>query len=236
MRAMPRPWTVTPHDPIEKLEDNLWAVDASLPRGKIRRRMSIARLGDGRLVFHNGIPLEEPAMQEVEAFGTPAFLVVPNGYHRLDVHAWKQRYPGLAVLCPAESRARVAAAVEVAGDLSLLPADPALGVETLGGLRNGEVALAAASGERVSLIFGDAVMNNPNFGGPEGWLWRLLGSTGGPRVTGLARLVMVKDKQALRRDLERLAELPGLVRIVPSHGAILDRDPAGTLRAVAAGL
>jgi hypothetical protein len=30
-----------------------------------------------------------------------------------------------------------------------------------------------------------------------------------------------------RAHLRRLAETPGLVRLVPSHGPVIDRDPAG---------
>jgi hypothetical protein len=47
---------------------------------------------------------------------------------------------------------------------------------------------------------------------------------------------VVRDRAALRAQLERLAAIPGLARIVPTHGAVVDRDPAGTLRRIAAGL
>src|SRR6266702_2370426 len=97
---MPRPWTVLPHGPLEKLEPNLWAVEGTIrmPAGELSRRMCIARLGDGRLLLMNGVPLREEAMREVEAFGKPSFLLVPNGYHRLGIAAFKQRYPQLRVL------------------------------------------------------------------------------------------------------------------------------------------
>jgi len=42
----------------------------------------------------------------------------------------------------------------------------------------------------------------------------------------------VADRSALRRHFERLAARPGLVRIIPSHGPILESDPAGVLRRV----
>src|SRR2546423_14452954 len=97
---MPRPWTVLPHGPLEKLEPNLWAVEGTIPMpaGELSRRMCIARLGDGRVLLMNGVPLREEAMREVEAFGKPSFLLVPNGYHRLDIAAFKERYPQLRVL------------------------------------------------------------------------------------------------------------------------------------------
>ena len=64
---MPRPWTVLSHAPLEKLQANLWSVESALPKSPIRRRMGIARFADGRLLFLNAIPLDEPSMKEIEA-------------------------------------------------------------------------------------------------------------------------------------------------------------------------
>ena len=82
---MPRPWTVLSHAPLEKLQANLWSVESALPKSPIRRRMGIARFADGRLLFLNAIPLDEPSMKEIEAWGTPAFAMAGNGFHRLDL-------------------------------------------------------------------------------------------------------------------------------------------------------
>jgi hypothetical protein len=232
----PRRWTVLPHDPIERLEDNLWAVEGALPRIALRRRMSIVRLGDGRLVFHNAVPLREPDMRAIEAWGRPSILLVPNGHHRLDIHAWKSRFPQVAVLCPAPVRRRVSEAVALTGTFAELPRDPALVPEPLAGTRTGEVAFAVRSGARVSLLFGDAVFNVPHRGGAGGLVLRLLRSSGGPRVTPLFRRFVVSDPGALAASLERLSELPGLARLVPSHGAIVSRGAPEVLRAVALNL
>jgi hypothetical protein len=75
-------WTVLPHGPIEKLSENLWRVEGTMNDGKIKRVMTIARMKDGRLVVHNAIALEPELQAEIEAFGTPAAIVVPNGFHR----------------------------------------------------------------------------------------------------------------------------------------------------------
>src|SRR5258706_9731519 len=93
-------WTVLKHRPIEKLEPNLWRVEGDLPWSGTRV-MTIVKLASGGLVIHNGIALEEDAMKEIEAFGTPEVLIVPNGFHRLDAKVYKDRYPKLKVLCPA---------------------------------------------------------------------------------------------------------------------------------------
>src|SRR6266487_1254145 len=76
-------WTVLSHGPIEKLESNVWRVQGTMPMGP-PRVMVLVRLGDGRVIVHNGIALEEERMKEIEAWGQPAFLVVPNAGHRMD--------------------------------------------------------------------------------------------------------------------------------------------------------
>lgn len=233
-----RPWIVLPHGPLERLEEDLVAVESALPRGGVRRRMTVVRLRDGRLVFHNAVPLEEPAMRELEALGDPAFLVVPNRFHRLDLHAWKQRYPRCAVLCPPPAARAVREVVPVDGPLDALPVDPGLSFETLSGSRTAEAVLVARSrdGDRASLLFGDTVMNLRPLPGLEGLLLGLAGSTGGPRVTPIARLLTVDDRRALASHLERLASTERLARLVPSHGEIVRDRAAEALRAVAARL
>jgi hypothetical protein len=236
MPTPPRPWTVLPHDPIERLEENLWAVEGSLPRGPIRRRMAIIRLSDGRLLFHNAVPLRDEDMRAVEAFGRPAFILVPNGYHRLDLHAWKERYPETAVLAPGPVRPRVAQEVAVDGTLADVPPDPAVRVETIEGSRWEEPAIVVRSGPRTSIVFGDTLMNIPHLPGPAGLVFRLIGSTGGPRVTRLTRLLTVSDRGALAAHLQRLSATPGLARLVPSHGDVVSDRAAEVLRDVARSL
>lgn len=236
-RRAPRPWTVLPHGPLESLEDNLRAVTGSLPRGRMTRRMAVVRLPDGRLVFHNAIPLDEPTMQALATWGRPAFLVVPNRFHRLDVHAFRERHPGLAVLCPSPARPLVERVVRVDGGLELLPRDPALEAVTLEGSRWGEATLLVRSpGGRATLVFGDTVMNVAHRPGLEGLVLRLLGSSGGPRVTPVARLLAVSDPRALAGHLERLAATAGLSRLLVSHGVDVSAEAPAVLRAVAAGL
>ena len=67
-------------------------------------------------------------------------------------------------------------------------------------------------------------------------LWTVTGSTGGPRVTRLFRVMAVKDKAAFKADLGRLAETPGLVRIVVSHHEPIVDRPADVLRRIAESL
>jgi hypothetical protein len=227
---MSRPWIVNPHDAIEKLESDLWSVQGELGgAARIRRRMFISRFADGRVAFFNAVPLRDEAMREVEAFGEPAFLCVPAAYHLLDVVPFKARYPRLRVLANPGVRERLAKRLAVDGGTEELPRDGQVQVHALRGTR-GEVAVSAGG----TLCFaGDTLMNLRHFGGIGGALFRLLGSTGGPRVTRIAKLFVVSDRKALREHLRELASTPGLTRIVPCHGRAIDQAPADVLRAVA---
>jgi hypothetical protein len=75
-------WTTLEHEPIQKHGDNLWSVSGRMPNPSIRRRMTVAKLANGGLVIHNAIALDDASMKELEAFGEPAYLVVPNGFYR----------------------------------------------------------------------------------------------------------------------------------------------------------
>lgn len=229
--ASERPWTVLPHDPIEKLEENLWCADAATPMGKMRRRAMVVRFPSGKLAFLNAVPLEEPAQKELEAWGEPAFLVVPNGFHRLDIAAWKKRYPAAKVLAPDERRDRVEQKVSVDGGFDLLPAE--LERVKIDGLKLQEgIFVCSHSGGRKSLLIpGDLIFNIPRERG--GLLLSLMGSSGGPKVTPLGRFLLVKDKPAVAASLRRLADTPGLTRVLVCHGEKIERDAAGVLRAVA---
>jgi hypothetical protein len=156
--------------------------------------------------------------------------VVPNGYHRLDLAPYKARYPKLKVLAAPQSEKRIAEVVPVDGSFEVLPSDPALRVVPFGGSKIGEAAFTV--GQNV-IIPGDSLFNHRHPKGFGGFLFRLSGSTGGPRVTPLMRLVGVSDKKLLAGTFRELAALPGLKRVIVSHGDHVDKDPAGVLNAIA---
>src|SRR5690349_2014310 len=95
-------WSVFPHAPAEQIDDRILSVEGSIhmPLGQFPRRMTIVRLQDGRTVVFSPVALHEPEMRKIEEFGALSFLVVPNGFHRLDSRIWKQRYPEAKVVCP----------------------------------------------------------------------------------------------------------------------------------------
>jgi hypothetical protein len=211
-------WKVLDHEPVVKLAENLWWVRGAIPGMSLKRVMTVARLGDGRLALHSPIALEAPAMAELEAFGRPAFILVPSGVHRLDAPAFKQRYPEARVLAPRGSREKVAEVVPVDGTYEDFPPDADVKLEALAGVGDLEGVMVVRSKDGVTLVFNDAVFNMDRKRDPLGFFFTtLLGSAPGPRVSRLAKLMLVKDKAAFRADLLRLADTPGLVRVIVAH-------------------
>jgi hypothetical protein len=236
MPKPPRPWIVTRHDPIEKLEDNLWAVQGDVPGVPIRRRMFIIKRSDGTLVFFGmAIPLEDDLLAEVKAWGRPSILVVTHDQHMIDARAFAEKL-GLKVYGPRECEAKMRARAEIAGMIEDVPPDPNIHIAPVAGAKTGEPAVVVRSdaGRRVSLLVSDALQNNPKES--LGLLPRLMGFSGGPKVVPVFKMMFVKDKGALKRQLTEWAELPGLVRLVPCHGDAVTSDVPAAIKSAAAAL
>jgi hypothetical protein len=228
----PRPWTVEHNEPIRKLSDRIWMVRGPVPGMgmPLPRTMVMARRADGSVVIHSAIALDDDAMRELEARGAPSVLICPNGWHRIDAHSWKQRYPAMKVYCPRSQMRAVAEVVPVDGALEDFPADDVVKAEVFDGLDK-ESVLVVRDGDRTSLAFGDTFINQAHMPGVGAFFFRLIGATGGPKVHPMMKL-MSKSKR-LRAHLLRLAEMPGLARLIPGHGDVVEENAAGVLRAAA---
>lgn len=223
--AKERPWTVHPHQPLVKHESNLWTVEGSLRNSEIRRRMTLVRMNDGGVVVISPVPLNDESMRDIEAWGPVRILIPPNPFHDMDIGPYARRYPDAKVLCVPQIHKKIRARARVDGTLHDVPPNQGLRVETLEGTRADEpcfvVDNADATGTR-SLIFTDAVFNQPHVGGTWGTLFRWLGSTGGPRVTKVFKTAAVKDRGAFRASMQRLFALPGVTRVVMAHGHVAE--------------
>lgn len=234
MASQRREWTVTEHEPIEKLDDNLWAVQGLVPGASFPRRMCIVRRGDGTLLFFHAVPLDEPALAAVAAWGRPTDLVVAHHQHAMDADAFRRRL-GLSVYGPREVAGRLRQRVDLAGVLEDLRPDPAVAVASVPGSKLGEAVLTVRSGgNRVSLLFADVIQN----GDPArlAWAFRMLGFAGGPKVVPAYRLLFVRDRNSLKGALSEWSRIPGLTRLVPCHGRIVSQGAASALATAAAAL
>jgi hypothetical protein len=228
-------WTVFPHGLVEKIDDGILTVEGEIrmPLGRFPRRMTVVALRHGRTVVFSAVALHEAAMRQIEDFGTPSFLIVPNGFHRLDSRIWKQRYPEMKVICPPGTKRRVEQAVAVDATTDIL-ADTATEFVIVPGMGDAEGALIVRREGRITLILNDVISNVRH---PKGLganiMARLFGfGVKRPQMAREVKYLFVKDAAAVAAQLREGAAMPDLKRLIPSHGDIIEQ-PASVLERVA---
>lgn len=238
MTAPHQQWTVLPHERLAALEDNVLTVvgHIHMPAGDLPRRMTAVRLRDGRLVVFSAIALNEDGMHELEAFGAPSFLIVPNDHHRLDARIWKDRYPEMKVIAPEGARKKVSKVVPVdATDIGF--EDPGVRFIAVPGTRGHEAALEVDGPAGLTLVLNDIVANIRDPKGFGGWLLRKMGFAGEePQIPAPVKAMLISDKAALEHQLRLWAAAPALRRIVVSHGDVIEDNPKDILLSLAATL
>jgi len=237
-RAKGTDWLVLPHDPIQELTENLWRVEGALPHFSMRRVMTVVRLGDGRLLIHSAIAMDEASMKRLEAWGEPAILLIPHSRHRLDAPRYKRRYPGLRVFAPPAVRAKASEVVNVDGTFAEALLDDSASLELLAGTGEAEAALLVRSTDGVSVVLTEVIFDLPP---PKSAVLRaalkLAGFGPGPVVTPVVKFELVNDKAQLAAHLERLADIPRLTRLIVAHSRMsVGPDAADALRQAAARL
>ncbi len=237
---MPEPlkqWKVLPHGKLTSIDSNLWSVagEIHIPV-TFPRRMTVVRLEDRRLVVYNAIALDESEMDELESYGPPAFLIVPNDHHRLDAKVWKDRYPQIQVIAPEGSRAKVEEVVAVD---TIAPSfnDPNVQFVVVPGTRGHEAALVVNNPSGTTIVLNDLVANIKETSGFRGWLLRMIGFAGPePKIPRPVKMALIKDTDAVRAQLLEWARIESLARILVSHGDPIDENPRQTLRELASSL
>jgi hypothetical protein len=232
MAAGYQTWTVLPHAPIEEVMPNVWRVEGQLNAFN-KRVMILVRLGDGRILIHNAIALDEPSMARIDAWGDVAAILVPNGFHRQDALIMQRRYPKAKVYAPSGAMGRASKVTPCAGSYADAPTDASVKIRHLDGIGEREGVVLVRSEDGVSAVFCDTLLNLPKLGG---WLGVLLYPTGMLSVPRPTKLLFARDRKALRVDLESMAADPDLVRVIPGHGAVVASDARTRLREAAAQL
>ena len=230
-------WTVLPHGPVETIDDGIMCVEGEIrmPLGAFPRRMTVAALAGGGSVVFSPVCLAEPAMREIEQIGAPRFMVVPNGFHRLDAGPWKKRYPQIKVLCPPGAKKRVAKAVPVDATRDVMN-DEAVKFIIADGVRRAESALLIRRTAGPTLVINDLIshIRHPRGFGAKIIARLLRFGVNRPEMAREVRYLLVDDKAALAAQFRAWADLAPK-RIIPSHGEIID-DPVPVLRRLAAQL
>lgn len=230
-------WKVGEHGPIQKLESNLWRVEGEVPGMKLRRVMTLAKMADGSVLIHSAIALTEYMMREIEDWGDVRYIVVPNAYHRLDCARFKRRFPEAKIVCPKGATKRVSEIVPAELTFDKFVGDETVTLRHLAGTNDGEGVLVVKHGDTSTVVFNDLVFNMPHVGGVIGWVMRYVTlSTGGPKITRVARLLVVKNKAAIIGELNQLAAISGLSRIIVSHHEVIEDNAPQVLTELAKSL
>lgn len=231
-------WTVLPHGLLTEVDDGILTVtgDIHMPLVELERRMTVVRLRGGSSVIYSAIALDEAEMKQIETLGMPRWLVVPGDAHRLDAKIFKQRYPQLQVIAPEGARKRVEDVVPIDAT-SVDFGDPEVMLRTVAGTGGHEAALLVRRRGGTTLIVSDLIGNLRRKGGFEGWLLHVMGFGGDkPEIPTVEKILMMRNKADLRQQMLDWAAIPDLKRILVSHGAPMESDPAGVLRELAATL
>jgi hypothetical protein len=231
-------WKVLPHGKLSEIDVGILTVtgDIRMPMMSLPRRMTVVRLNGSRLIVFSAIALNEDEMTKLEAYGRPAFLIVPSDKHRLDAKPWKNRYPALQVIAPEGARAKVEDVVPVD---TVAPQfdDPNVQFVTVPGTRGHEAALVVRTANGTTLVLNDLIGNIRSEPGSRSWLLQLAGFAGKEaQIPRVVKMVMIKDANDLRAQLMQWAEIGSLKRILVSHGSPIEENPRQTLRDLASSL
>lgn len=230
-------WKVQKHGPIEMLGEGLHTVagEIDMPLGHFPRRMTVLTLAGRRLAVWSAIPLREPEMAQLESMGSVDFLIVPGASHRLDLKAWKRRYPAARVVCPPGAREAVAQAVPVDATTDVFD-DPTVTFMAVPGVGDKEAALLVRRPDGTTLVVNDIIANVRH---PDGLgakvMARLMGfGVKEPEMPWVGEKMFVKDPAATAGALRAWAAEPALARIVVSHGDVITDHPREVLERIAA--
>jgi hypothetical protein len=226
-------WEVMPHGPLVEVDDGILTVagEIVMPLGRFPRRMTVVALAGGRTAIYSAIALDEPEMARIEQMGRPAILIVPGDAHRMDAGIWKQRYPELRVVAPPGARERVAEIVPVDATTSDILDDRAVDWTIVPGTGGHEGALTVRRPGGVTIVCNDVIGNVAH---PDGIgaqiMSRLMGfGVSEPQVPRVIKHRVIDGPAALAGQFRAWAAEPGLRRVIPSHGDVIEEDARAVL-------
>ena len=218
---------------LDRLDDDLWTATGPLSTGGIQvgARMTVIRLPCGALFVHSPLQIDDALRADVEALGPVGFLVAPNKLHHLYLNGWVEAFPEAklyGVIGLPEKRKDL----RFDGILAEGHPDPAWGdtlelMQFYGAPYTNEVVFLHNPSR--TLLMTDLAFN---IRGPVNRITRMylrIGSCHGRlKTTGIMRM-FIRDKQAARQSVERMAGWD-FDRILVSHGEVLEHGGPDALR------
>jgi Domain of unknown function (DUF4336) len=190
----------------------------------MKTRMTVVRLGDGRLLLHSPVAIDDALMQALVALGPVGYLVAPNRFHHLRMPDATQRFPEARVF-GAKGLREKARGVRVDEVLSEeIPAEwaPALDLcPVFGAPEMSEVAFFHKKSR--TLLVSDLLFNIVE---PEGLATKMVLTLMGTRGRlAKSRLwwKFTNDKKAFGASIEKIMNWD-FDRLIMAHGNIVEND------------
>lgn len=215
---------------IRQVADDLWAFEKNLrlPGGMLLpSRTAIVRAGDGGLVLHSPLDIDDEAAKRIDELGEVRWIVAPSCVHYLYVRAAKERWPDASVVgapglekkmkdVPFEPLPRTGQLFSGALDVTLIEGTPGM---------NEHVFLHTKSR---SLIVTDLVFNVHR---TDSFMMQFfLRIVGAWKRTAQSRMwrFLVKDRAAAAESARRALEW-SFDRVVVAHGDVVEGDARARL-------
>lgn len=210
----------------------IWTAQQPLRLGplKIQTRMTVVRLGNGKLWVHSPIRPTPDVLAELETLGPVGYVVAPNTSHHLFFADFLRHFPEAeGCVAPGLHRKRPDLRVHAVLTPELAqrwqPDLTAIAVEGLPAL-NETVWFHPVSGTLIvtDLLF--CFSDRAQWLGP--WVARLLGVW---QTLGMSRTLkwLVQDRAALQRTARQLCALE-VRRVVVAHDTVVEHDARDALR------
>ena len=210
--------------PLERVAEDVWVHAQGLRTMGLRlqTRMTVIRLGDGRLFLHSPVGLSHELREELDRLGEVALVVAPNRYHH--------RYVGDYAVYPHATFLAAPGLPEKRPDLrfdGILEARPPPGWPEALAYR--PIDGAPALSETIffhrpsrSLLLTDLAFNIRSASFPARAYFTLSGVYGRPAQSRLMFL-LVRDRRRFADSLRAVLEWD-FVRVIPCHGDLMAGD------------
>lgn len=200
----------------------LWSIALIKPNGWSTRTTAI-RLTDDSLAL---ISPTRGLQDQVEALGTPSFLVAPNHFHHMGIASYLEKWPDAKAITSAGALPRLEKKSDIPsfGNLDALREVLPSGVTILEApcLKNGEIMLRAETETGIIWSVSDAffaLAEHPT--GFMGLVTRATGTSKGLRIGKTFTTLAITDRKVYGAWLREQLETDKPTILIPGHGEII---------------
>jgi hypothetical protein len=106
---------------LKPVTPDVWVVDGPMikfgmpwPKASFPTRMTLVRVGGGRLFVHSPTPLTSSLYEEIKGIGRVAWIIGPNRFHYWWIREWREAYSDATVYVAPRVRQQAAKRIDFA--------------------------------------------------------------------------------------------------------------------------